>query len=271
MGNLLGGRIDAYQRGTNILSAIQALPGGSPGAQEYLARIDPRVLFDVVGGGAVPLELQQRGISAAAVKEYAGKIMAQTYERALSPTPNQKGQLNGVQSQTDVIRKSFGGSFKNYVDNQAGMLSGKDREDFLKYAFVNRGAYLTEVGLASNDLEGQAFARLEAGMGQYATGRSQKGRGIGDPAGASVELAHEAKKSEFEGELEKTREAMTPMLRADIANAGKVVAVMANTASDLNTSTENVAKSLNSLATAIQEAERRIRSGAGAGRAGPAR
>ena len=47
-------------------------------AQEYLAQLDPRVMFDVLGSGKVPKELEARGITFDMVKSYADKTMQRT-------------------------------------------------------------------------------------------------------------------------------------------------------------------------------------------------
>lgn len=258
MGNMLGGRTDAYQQGVNILSAIRALPTGSVGAQEYLARIEPRVLFDVAGGGEVPLELQARGITAESVKKYADLVMARSRDRAISATPNQGGKINAVQAQTQAISEQYGGSFKKYMADQLGYFDNqKDRELFIKTAVTQRGAYLSEVGLASSDLEGQAFARLEAGLGRYGTGNI-KGRGLDDAAGGADELQHMRMQSQFQGELERKREQMSPALQADMAMAKPAVQIMTDVAHNIGASSKELAASLDELTAKIREFSKRI-------------
>lgn len=258
MGNMLGGRTDAYQQGVNILSAIRALPSGSVGAQEYLARIEPRVLFDVAGGGEVPLELQARGITSEAVKKYADLVMARSRDRAISVTPNQGGKINAVQTQTQAINEQYGGSFQKYMADQLGYFDNqKDKDLFAKTAITQRGAYLTEVGLAGSDLEGQAFARLEAGLGKYGTG-NVKGRGLSDAAGGADELQHMRMQSQFQGELERKREQMSPALQADMAMAKPAVQMMTDAAHNIGGSAKELGMALDELTNKIREFSKRI-------------
>lgn len=70
------GKTSAMAEGVNLLAAIRAAPGASVGAQEYLATMDFRVMFDVVGSGNIPPEPAALGITAEMVMQYAQTLMA---------------------------------------------------------------------------------------------------------------------------------------------------------------------------------------------------
>lgn len=219
MGAVTGGSVDAYQSGSNLLNAIHAAPNASVFAQEYLAQMDPRVLFDVIGKGEVPPELKARGITFEMVKSYADKTMARTYDRNVGMSPMQ-GEADPMQAQAQEVQGKFGGDFKAYFDSGRKGLKGKARAEWESTAFTERGAYLQSVGLAPNDMAGSSFARLEAGRGQYGTGPFMAGRGAGAAAAGSVEALDMSERSKEQGRLEQIREGSAAELRGDIDTRG---------------------------------------------------
>lgn len=256
VGRITQGRVDPYQSGTNLLSAIAAGPGLSIGAQEALAQIDPRLMIDIMGGAPIPAHLRVQGITREMVSQYGRKVMARTYDRAISATPNQGGQLDAVQRQTQIVRDRFGGSFGEYF----GTLGKGERAD----ALAARGAFLVQTGLAESAMAGEAMARIEAGIGSAGTmvgGRRTPGRGIGDAAAGSNELALESQKSRFQGELERERENMPSLLAADIKNMQQTATTFGNVANSVGTSAQEVAVELRKLAQAISETRAQIVTG----------
>lgn len=253
IGRISQGRVDPYQSGTNLLSAIAAGPGLSVGAQETLAQIDPRLMIDIMGGAPIPAHLRVQGITKEMVQQYGRSIMARTYDRAISATPNQNGQLDAVQRQTQVVRGRFGGSFGDYFRS----LGKGERAE----AISARGAFLTQAGLAESAMVGESMARIEAGIGSYGTmigGKRTSGRGIGDAAAGSNELALEAQKSRFQGELERERENMSSLLAADIKNMQATATTFGNVANKVGIAADEVSAELKKLAQAISETRAQI-------------
>jgi len=253
IGRISQGRVDPYQSGTNLLSAIAAGPGLSVGAQETLAQIDPRLMIDIMGGAPIPAHLRVQGITKEMVQQYGRSIMARTYDRAISATSNQNGQLDAVQRQTQVVRGRFGGSFGDYFRSLG---KGEQAE-----AISARGAFLTQTGLAESAMVGESMARIEAGIGSYGTmigGKRTPGRGIGDAAAGSNELALEAQKSRFQGELERERENMPSLLAADIKNMQATATTFGNVANKVGIAVDEVSAELKKLAQAISETRAQI-------------
>ncbi len=223
MGRVTGGTVDAYQSGSNLLSAIHALPAGSIGAQEYLSRIEPRLLFDIVGGAPLPKELQDRGITTEAVRQFSRSIMKRTYDRGIGASPNQKGQLNDVQLQTGMVQGMFGGNFRDYYRNQTGK---QDQSSAIR----QRAIFLTEAGLAGSDQEGQAFARLEAGLGAYGTltgSKATAGRGVADYAAGSTDRMKETSDAVMAQDEHRAQEGADQSYRGAIQRAKPAAAGMA--------------------------------------------
>lgn len=256
IGRITSGRLDPYQSGTNLLSAIAAGSNLSIGAQEALAQIDPRLMIDIIGGAPIPAHLRVQGITREMVQQYGNRVMARTYDRAISATPNQNGQLDAVQRQTKTVRDRFGGSFGDYFRS----LDKGDRSE----ALAARGAFLTQTGLAESAAVGESMARLEAGIGSYGTltgGKRTPGRGIGDAAAGSNELALESQKSRFQGELERERENMPSLLAADIKNMQPTVQALSGFANSVGSSAQEVAIELKKLAQVLSETRAQIVTG----------
>lgn len=212
MGSMFGGRTDPYQRGVNLLSAIRAAPGASVGAQEYLSQLDPRVIFDIAGGGQVPYELQARGITGPMVQQYSRTVLSRMSDRAIGASPNQGGSLDPTQRQTRAVQQRFGGSFSAYMRT---MRTPEEQ----KRALVERGAFLQEAGFASSDLEGQGFARLEAGLGTKPVTKTGAGRGISDFSIGSSDRLKEQKDAEMAESEHRATEQMDVRLRGTISRA----------------------------------------------------
>lgn len=263
MGRVSGGSVDAYQSGSNLLSAIRALPQGSIGAQEYLSKLDPRLMFDIAGSGQVPKELQDRGITAESVRQFSRSILRRTYDRGIGASPNQGGRLNAVQQQTQAVLGQHGGSFHDYY---AGI---RKRDDRLA-AIRQRGAFLTEAGLASSDLEGQSFARLEAGLGLYGTltgGKGTPGRGVADYSAGSSDRIKEAKDAEMARDEHRAIEGLDPSIRVSISRAKQVAQGLADVGEG-RIDIKNVQVALDHLVRAFSVAASQIEGLSAGGRLG---
>jgi len=263
MGNVTGGKIDAYQSGSNLLNAIQALPGGSVMSQEYLATLDPATIAEVLATGRVPAELKARGITSESVEQFAKKTFARAYDRNIGASPEQAG-LNDVQKQAKIVTEQYGGNFKKFLQDapQRLGLSGKDAKAFQDRAFVNQGAFYQDIGWANSDMAGQSLARIQGGLGtngSYVNGKRVSGRGVGDPAQGSDQLKQLAKTSEFEGDNEKWIEQSTGHIQGMISERRQSMESLNRVGQSVGMAADQVAAALNGLTDAIQTAERRIR------------
>lgn len=255
MGAVTAGRVDPYQSGSNLLNAIHAAPGASIFAQEYLAQLDPRVMFDVLGSGKVPKELEARGITFDMVKSYADKTMQRTYDRNIGMSPMQDS-MDPMQQQAHSVTNQFGGDFKAYFDAGRKGLKGKELAAFEERAFTQRGAYLQSVGLADTDMTGQTFARLEAGRGRFGSGPFVAGRGAGPAAAGSNEALDMAERSKEQGQLERVRESQAAQIRGDIQTRGSAGAAgkMGEVGNEIGASAQRAAVAFDSLARAAENA-----------------
>jgi hypothetical protein len=177
---LFQGTVDPYQQGRNLLSAIQAMPGGSIYGQEYMAgKMSFRQIADIVGGGDVPEALKMRGISSGAVKGFAGSVTRSIFDRfaGVGDTSEQTLFAKGVLAN--------GGDAQGFVQSQLKGLKGSKLEAAKnKYATLF-GTLLTDEGLADNDEAGTGMARSLLGLGSTSKGR----RGFMDAAHKAKELA----------------------------------------------------------------------------------
>lgn len=275
MGQVTGGGIDGYQSGSNLLNAIQALPGGSVMAQEYLAQLDPATIAEVMATGVVPPELKARGITPDAVKGFASKTFSRAYDRNIGASPGQEGRLNDVQIQAKMVNEQYGGDFKKYLDDNAGKLKGKDRDAFVNQAMVNQGAFYQDIGWAGSDMAGQSLARIQAGLGtngSYVNGKRVAGRGgPGDPMANSDQMKQHAKTSEFEGDNERWIEENTDHIQGMVAQRRQAMEGLNQVGQSVGMAADQVATRLNGLADAIEQAERRIRGRPATGNAAPKR
>lgn len=276
MGQVTGGGIDAYQSGSNLLNAIQAMPNGSVMAQEYLAQLDPATIAEVMATGKVPQELAARGIGPEAVKAFAQKTFARAYDRNIGMSPGQDGQMNDVQKQAKIVNEQYGGDFGRFLREAPERLGlkGDALKSFQNRAFVNQGAFYHDIGWAGSDMAGQSLARIQAGLGtdgSYVNGKRVKGRGIGDPAAGSDQMKQLAKTSEFEGENERWIEQNTEHLQGMIGQRRQAMETLNRVGQSVGMAADQVAAKLNSLASAIEDAERRIRGRPASGNAAPKR
>ncbi len=252
MGDIAGGKVDAYQSGSNLLAAIQAAPKAAIGAQEYLSRIDPRVMFDVVGGAPLPPELKARGLSAEAVKQYASAVMRRTYDRQIGVSPNQGGVLSPAQQQTQDVQAKFGGSFQKYYQS---LKSRSARTE----AITNRGVFLGEAYNRS-DMEAQSFARLEAGMGRSGTlADKASGRGVADYAAGSTDRLKETKDAVMLKDEHTAIEGMDQRIRGTVMKAKHEAAGLAGIGTgdirieNVQIALDNLVRALNSAASKIND------------------
>lgn len=264
MGQVTGGGIDAYQSGSNLLNAIQALPKGSVMAQEYLAQMDPATIAEVMAGGEVPAELRARGITADAVKSYAKKTFARAYDRNIGASPGQDGDLNDVQKQAKIVTEQYGGDFGKFLKEGGDRLGlkGNALKDFQRRALVNQGAFYQDIGWAGSDMAGQSLARIQGGLGtkgSFVNGKRVGGRGIGDSASGSDQLLQQSKTSQFEGENEKWIEENTEHIQGMIAQRKQSSENLNQIGQSVGAAADLMAAKLNSLTDAIVDAERRIR------------
>jgi len=276
MGQVTGGGIDAYQSGSNLLNAIQALPGGSVMAQEYLATLDPSTIAEVMATGVVPAELKARGITPDAVKSFAAKTFARAYDRNIGMSPGQNGEMNDVQKQAKIINDQYGGDFGKFLRDAPGRLGlkGADAKSFQDRAFTNQGAFYQDIGWASSDMAGQSLARIQAGLGtngSYVNGKRVNGRGVGDPAAGSDQMKQIAKTSEFEGDNESWIEKSTEHIQGMIGQRRQAMENLNQVGQTVGMAADQVAARLNGLADAIEQAERRIRGRPATSSAGPRR
>lgn len=84
-GRLLGGGQDGYQKGRNLVAAIDALgPGSTTYAQDYLAnKMTPRMMADIMAGGEknMPQYLLDKGITFRAVQDFHNSTSRSTMDR----------------------------------------------------------------------------------------------------------------------------------------------------------------------------------------------
>jgi hypothetical protein len=261
VGAAVGGKIDPYQSGTNLLASIAANPTGSVFAQEYLAQLDPRTMFDVLGAGPghqLPADLAAHGITYGMVKQYSDQVFRNAYDRDLAALPGQGGVLTPQQKQSKVINERYGGDFRAYLQDTTKGLRGRDKAAAEQRAFEVHGAFLAATGMAPDFQSGVAFARLEAGRGSYSGASRMAGRGAGDAAAGSTEMEMNAELSRIQGEDERKREQFDTGLRGSVSQLGKGSKQMFETGNQIGAPAEQVAASLKKLVAAIDAASDRI-------------
>lgn len=124
----MGAGFSPYQQTLNLVNAIQNLPGGDIYAQNALSKFgsNPRVLFDVMAGGQVPLGYQ--GMMPAGVN--AGDVLRKQGRDLIGGTLNTYIEQGGSSQAAAIARKAmghrggFGGWIKTASDRDIGLLSG---------------------------------------------------------------------------------------------------------------------------------------------------
>lgn len=172
LSGLTTGSMDSYQTGRNTLNAINALPGGSIYAQDYLAtKMSPKMMLDIVSGGEMPDALTSRGISREAVNQYWKSTSSSAFDRII----DNGGQGGGDEMDLAKQLKANGGDFK--------ALLGDNPDPKMIRAL---GSLSEDMGWGKDDASGMGMAYLLAGSGK----RAKAGVGMGgDAAAGSPELA----------------------------------------------------------------------------------
>lgn len=179
----MGGDIDPYQQGRNLMTAINVLgDGASLHSQNYLAQVakDPAMLADALAGNVNP-SLKLRGISQEQVVDFA----QQTAANLITDRFINQGDSSPLGQFANRLITEFGGDAKAMFSMDGAGLQGRKRRGFERDFIDQLGAVYKEAGIAETDLQGAGQAAITLGLGQ--TGK-MGGRGR-DASGGSGERA----------------------------------------------------------------------------------
>lgn len=264
-GNLMGGNVDAYQQGRNLLSAIQANPNGSIFSQEYMAtKMSPRMMMDILGNEgmmsgktALPTELSSRGYSAGMIDKYYKSTMGSVLDRAI------EGGGNTAQGSLARELRANGVDFRKLMadatsDWRGAGIGGKEMRKRQTNLFQTFGTFLEDSGLASNAQEAEGMARLLAGTGATFTGSKAKGRGAYDAAQGTTAMKLNEVQVDRQIELQKEQDRNAKGLRGDAAaqnmmgeKLNAMGQLLGQSADDVASAFENLAKRVNEVTKSL--------------------
>jgi hypothetical protein len=243
---ILGGGLDAYQQGANILSALNVMPNGSISQLKYLSSgLDMATVASVLApGGKVTDEMKALGITKDMVREQYKGSMSSVMDRVTSDDADQSPMAKALRE----VETKYGGDIQKFLQANPNKVS----------AIAAFGK--TRLGMTTE--ESQGWARNQAGLGKSIG----SGGGIVDPAeGLAVTgvIDTQNRWSQAARKAVSTPDGMGADIKG-VASAAATIHEETGKLGMLTTNAERAATGLGILANVIAEAIVRIQQGKGA-------